>query len=175
MRALALKAGLLRPGEVHDLDVNEGVGLVLNTGVGVVPGEEGSEETKDTTGLLQSEVAGSSHATRVEEVRQGQAEEGDVEGEEEGEEGNGRAHGAEEEDKGEDEPAHEVEAESVVKCSTVTTVSLLDLEEGSLDAGPRDPETTVRRESSSRESVARSHFPHASEKLNLIVVRITVQ
>lgn len=120
---------------MEDADGHEGVALVADTSIGVVPGEECSQETKDTAGLLQAKVSGSGHSTRVCEMGAGEEEEADVEGEEEEEEHDGRLHGAKEEDEGEDEPAHEVEAKSIVPSGTVElSVNLI----GGNNVEPRD-------------------------------------
>lgn len=147
------------------MNLEEGVGGLGDTGVGVVPGEEGSEETKDTTGLDESvgSVGGSSWADEMAETEH---EEGEIESEEEGEEGDGGFHGAEKEEEGKDEPAHKIEAEDVLEFRS--GVGLGDAKPWSVDHAPRDPETTVGREGGGGEGVAASHFPHTSKKLNLI-------
>jgi len=152
------------------MDLEEGVGLLGDTGVGVVPGEEGSEETKDTTSLDEAGVGDTGGHVWADEMPESEEEEGEIEGEEEREEGDGGLHGAEEEDKGEDEPAHEVEAKDILEFSW--RVGVWDTEGGGVDDGPRDPEATVGGESGGSKGVAASHFPHTSEKLDQSTVAI---
>lgn len=84
-------------------DYEEGVAGVRNTGKGVIPGDEGSKESEDTTSLDESVVNLSN--TVQDEVSDSQHEEGHVEEKEEQEEGHGRTECAEEEEGGEDEPS----------------------------------------------------------------------
>lgn len=91
-------AALVRPGEVGDGNDEERVAGVGNTGKGVVPGGESSEDTESTTSSEEGDVS-------VVEVRETQAEEGKVECEEEEEESDSRAQSADEKEEGEDEPA----------------------------------------------------------------------
>lgn len=80
----------------------EAVARVRDTGECVVPGEEGSEESKVATSLDAGRVG---RATRRMKVADAEQEERHVEGEEEQEERNGRLERADEEDCGEDEPS----------------------------------------------------------------------
>lgn len=156
----ALLTGLLGPWEVSDWNDEKGVALVCNTREGIVPGDEGSEKSKHTTGLDQCDVNLSGIVQ--DKVSNSQEEEGHVESEEQQEEGDGRAECAEEEESGEDEPSSEEESNSMVK---IVVRVLLGVSSGDgeatwgVDDGVRDPETSVRRESSSTESVSDGHFP----------------
>lgn len=88
-----------------DWDDEEAVAVIGDTSKGIVPSQEGSQETKDTTSLdkfllwgeLGWRVGGS-------EVTGTQAQKGQIQGEEEHEEGNGGLESAEKQDGGEDEP-----------------------------------------------------------------------
>lgn len=86
------------------------VGAVGNTGEGVVPCEERSHETKST-------ASNDATALRVRaimlKVSNTEEQEGQVEGEEEREECDCRPKRAEQEEKGENEPSHQVQAERV--------------------------------------------------------------
>lgn len=95
-------------------------------------------------------------------MAQAEQQEGHGEGEEQREEGDGGAERAEKQDEGEDEPAHEIETHGVEEVRLVAALSkaLLDAKAArGEDDGEGDPETTVRGESSSTESVTDSHFP----------------
>jgi hypothetical protein len=155
---------------VNDVDLEERVGRLGDTSVGVVPGEEGSEETKDTTSLDETNVRVCA-LVWADEMAETEHEEGQVEGEEEKEEGDGGLHGAEEKQEGEDEPAHEVESENVLQLRG--SVGFRNAKGTSVDDGPRDPETTVGGESSGGKGVAASHFPHTSKKLNQSTVTVS--
>ena len=76
---------------------------VLDTGQGVVPGSEGSQETKEATGLDDGRV-GLARAVAL-DVADTEQEESEIEEEEQEEESHGRSQGAEQQDGGEDEPA----------------------------------------------------------------------
>ena len=126
-------------------DDEEGVAGVGNTGESVVPSDEGSKESEDTTSLDESDVSSSS--TIQDEVSDGQHEEGHVEEEEEQEEGNGRAECADEEKGGEDEPSSQEESDSVVEISMRVLLGVCggNLESSwSVDDGVREPEASVR-------------------------------
>ena len=141
-------------------DYEEGVAGVRNTGKGVVPSDEGSKESEDTTSLDESVVNLSN--TVQDEVSDCQHEEGHVEEEEEQEEGDGRAECAEEEKGREDEPSSQEESDSVVEISVGVVLGVCggNLESSwGVDDSVREPETTVRRKCSSTESVANGHFP----------------
>ena len=92
------------PGEVCDGDDEEAVAVIGDTGEGVVPGQESSEDSKDTTSLDASRVGLSGGCVDV-EVSGSQKQEGQVQGEEEEEESDGGFQRADEEDGREDEPA----------------------------------------------------------------------
>lgn len=100
------------PGEVGDGDDEEAVGAVQDTGQSVVPSSEGSQQTEETTSLLDLGVGGAVHALEVGDTQQ---QEGQVQEEEEQEEGHGRAQGAEDHEGGEDEPA--LGAVSILGCA----------------------------------------------------------
>lgn len=80
----------------------EAVAGIGNTGQGIVPGQESSENGKDASCL---DDAGSGGAVSADKVADTEQEEGQVQGEEEREEGHGGAEGADQQDGGEDEPA----------------------------------------------------------------------
>lgn len=159
----ALFAGLLRPWEVSNWDDEEGVAGVGDTSKSVVPSGEGSQETKDTTSL--DETGMSVLGVVEDEVADREEEEGHVEEEEEQEEGDGRAQGADQQDGGEDKPSGQEETDSVLKVSCLVCCSNLEAT-WSVDDGVREPETTVRGQSSSTKGVTDGHLPHTSEKLD---------
>lgn len=106
MLGLGLGAGsstLLRPREVRDGDDEEAVRCIGDTGQGVVPGQERGQDTKGTSSAGQADM-GFAAGRRV-EVGDAEEEEGQVQGEEQQEEGDGGFQRAEQEDRGEDEPA----------------------------------------------------------------------
>ena len=53
---------------------------------------------------------------------------------------------------------HQIETKDIVELSTLVSAGNFEAA-GSEDDGSADPETTVRRKSSSTESVSDSHFP----------------
>lgn len=85
---------------MSDWDDEEGVAAVGDTGKGVVPSGEGSEDTKGTTGS----DAGGVLAVKVSDTEH---QEGQVQSEEEEEKSDGGAESADEEEEGEDEPSLE--------------------------------------------------------------------
>ena len=91
------------PGEVSDGDDEEAVASIGDTSEGIVPSGESSEETEETTGLLDVGV-GVAVGTAL-QVGDTEQEEGEVQGEEQHEEGDGGLESAEQQDGGEDEPA----------------------------------------------------------------------
>lgn len=86
---------------MSDRDDEEAVAAVGNTGQSVVPGEESSEESKETTGFLNLQVLATIGGHKVAD---GQEEESHVEGEEQKEEGDRRSQSAKQQDESEDEP-----------------------------------------------------------------------
>lgn len=149
-----------RPGEVSNRHDEEAVAVVSQTGQGVIPRGKGSHETEETTshedGLVG--LAGGLVALDVADTQQ---QESQVQEEEQQEEGNGRSQSAEEQDGREDEPAHQVQTERVVPHRLAFRgQSLHDFEPtGGEHDRERQPEPSVRRQSSSTESVTNSHFP----------------
>lgn len=91
------------PGEVSDGDDEEAVTGIGDTSKGIVPGGESSQETEETTGLLDVGV-GVAVGTAL-QVGNTEQEESQVQGEEQHEEGDGGLQSAEQHDGGEDEPA----------------------------------------------------------------------
>lgn len=91
------------PGEVSNGDDEEAVASIGNTSEGIVPGGESSQETEETTSLLNVSV-GVAISTAL-QVGNTEQEESQVQGEEQQEEGDGGLESAEEHDGGEDEPA----------------------------------------------------------------------
>lgn len=172
---LAQVLGVIGPGKVNDGNLEKGVaaclvsfecvaeteGLcnvraVLNTSQGVVPGEEGSEETKETTGLLEGQ--GSCGIAHVGSHLLGSEEqESQIKREEQQEKGHGRTEGAKNQNSGENEPAEQEEAQNV--CLLSLGVIVQDMETGSEDDGVGQPETAVRRQCGGTESIASGHFP----------------
>lgn len=73
-----LLASLIRPREVSNRDDKETVARVGDTSQGIVPSQEGSEDTETAAGLCAGRA--------WDEVAQGQEKEGEVEGEEQEEE-----------------------------------------------------------------------------------------
>lgn len=88
---------------MSDGDDEEAVASIGDTGEGIVPGGESSQETEETTGLLDVGV-GVAVGTAL-QVCDTEQEEGQIQGEEQQEEGDGGLEGAEQHDGGEDEPA----------------------------------------------------------------------
>ena len=83
-------------------DDEKAVAAVGNTGQGVVPGQEGGEQSKEAAGL---DDAGFGLAVVLDHVSDGQQQERNVQGEEEQEERHRGAERAEQEVGGEIEPA----------------------------------------------------------------------
>ena len=88
---------------MSDGDDEEAVASIGDTSEGIVPGSESSQETEQTTGLLDVGV-GVAVRTAL-QVGNTKQEEGQVQGEEEHEEGDGGLEGAEQHDGGENKPA----------------------------------------------------------------------
>ena len=131
---------------------------VLKSGKGVVPSKESSEETKQTASLLKSHAGG--FITEIEgELLTSQEEESKVQGEKQEEKSDCGLQGAQDHNKGEDEPTTQEETENTISFTPVRTVSSKEVEVRGKNDGVGDPETTVRRESSSTEGVASRHFP----------------
>lgn len=124
-----------------------------------VPSDKRRQDTKSTTSPQQTGVGCASAA--VVQVSESEHQECHVEGEEEQEEGHGGSQGADEHEEGEDEPAHEVDAERVEEGRGRFGFECLhDLEStGGQNDGGTDPEATVRRKSSCTEGVTGSDFP----------------
>lgn len=159
-------------------DDEEAVAAVGNTGQGVVPSGECSQETEETTCL---DDGGVGLASRVPlQVTNTKQQEGQVQEQEEAEEGDSGSQSAEQQDGGENEPAlrrivsaalilpaidqayQQVQSHRVVKHGGATGGfnRRLDLEPtGGQDNGERDPETSVGGQSSGTEGVSDSHFP----------------
>ncbi len=118
--------------------------VIRNTGQGVVPSQEGGEESKVSTSLGEMLAGGRFICI---EISKAQEKECQVQGEEQQEEGNGRSQCAEQEDSRENEPACEEEAECVRKvvcAGTSSRVSGGNVESTwSEDNGERYPETTI--------------------------------
>lgn len=174
---------------MSDGDDEEAVASIGDTCEGIVPGSESSQETEETTGLLDVGVGVAVRTTL--QVGNTEQEEGQVQGEEQQEEGDGGLEGAEQHDGGEDEPAllrhcqrgdllridylvekrnrghkkthHQEKTHGVIELGRIIAglaESLTNLEPtGGQDDSEREPETTVGGESSSTESVTDSHFP----------------
>lgn len=85
-----------------DRDDEEAVAGIGDTGKSVVPSGEGGEETEEATSLQDLGVGG---AVLGEQVGDTQKQEGQVQEEEQEEESDCRLQGADDQDKGEDEPA----------------------------------------------------------------------
>ena len=84
-----------------------------------------------------------------------------IQREEEGEEGHGGAEGADQQDEGEDEPAHQIEAEFVhERVGVRRRQRVFDLKPaGGQDYAKGDPEAAVGGEGRGAEGVAYGHFP----------------
>ena len=102
------------------------------------------------------------------ELAASQHKEGDIQSKEKQEEHDGGAQRAEKQDGGEDEPAGKEDADSrsahlgvdSLGCfGSIGSVLAKDVPGRSKKNGIGDPEATERRESSSTEGVANSHFP----------------
>ena len=165
----------------HD---EEAVAAVGNTGQGVVPSGECSQETEETTCLDDGGVGLASGVPL--QVTNTKQQEGQVQEQEEAEEGDSGSQSAEQQDGGKDEPAlrrivsamlilpaidqayQQVQSHRVVKHGGATGGfnRRLDLEPtGGQDDSESEPETTVGGESSSTESVTDSHFPKKKRKI----------
>jgi hypothetical protein len=163
--ALGLDLGLARlrrPWEVQDGNDEEGVAMNLsanllpqwkegqssipiisNTGKGVVPGHESSEETKVATGLDDARLGGASGGLEVTDREQ---KEGHIQEEKQQEESQGRAQGAQHHHGSEDEPASEEVAKGVVEVIGTRCcgrVGINNVEERSQDNSEGNPETTI--------------------------------
>lgn len=150
-----------RPGEVSNRHDEEAVAVVGQTSQSVIPSGKGSQETEETT-RHDDGLVGSTGGGVALDVTDTEQEEGQVQEEEKQEEGHGGTEGAEEQDGGEDEPAHQVETERVVVhgFSTFLGQGLHDFKAtGSQDDRERQPETSVGGQCSSTERVTNSHFP----------------
>lgn len=88
---------------MSDGDDEEAVAGVGETGQRVVPGQEGGEQRKESTGL--HDASGGGTGGVPDQVGDTQQQEGEVQREEQGEEGDGRLERAEQQQEGEDEPA----------------------------------------------------------------------
>lgn len=144
----------------HD---EEAVAVVGQTSQGVIPSGERSQETEETTGHDHGLVGLTSGGVTL-DVPDTKQQEGQVEEEEQQEEGHGGTESAEQQDGGEDEPAHQVQTERVVVHRGLATSFLFQRRHdfkatGGQDNRERQPETSVRRQGSSTESVTNSHFP----------------
>ena len=161
-----------------DGDDEEAVGVVGDTGEGVVPGGEGGEQAEEAAGLDDGRV-GLALGVAV-DVADTEQQEGQVEEEEEQEEGHGGAQGAEEQDRGEDEPAldklvsgkrevsggggayEEEQAEGVIEHGGAAGFfdGRGNLEStGGQDDGKGQPEAAVRGQGGGTKGVADGHFP----------------
>lgn len=173
-----------RPGEVSNGDNEEAVASVGDTGEGIVPGGEGSQETEQTTSLLDIGIGGT--ISTLLQVSDTEQEEGQVQEEEQQEEGDGRFEGANQHDGGKDEPTlwevsdrdrgssrlrvdaiwkgltyHQEQTEGIVEFGGVCGQQFVfDLKStGGQNNGEGEPEATVRGQSSCTKSVTDSHFP----------------
>lgn len=105
-RLLALAASmspLLRPREMNNRRQHEGITLIRNTGIGIIPSEERSQNGKEPPGLEELFVGHPPCWTAM-QIADPQEEDGYVDDDEEGEEGDGGFHGHEEHQRGEDKP-----------------------------------------------------------------------
>lgn len=122
---VAVGSALVRPGEVDDGNLEERIAeecqylifilievedvpAVLKTGKGIVPSHKSSQESKESSRLLQSDLSGVV-AQIMSVVLASEQKEADVEEEEEREECNSGSESADEEESCEDEPAGEEE------------------------------------------------------------------
>lgn len=154
-------SALVRPGEVDDGNLEEGVAknmlvtvlntsdeinfvpAVLETGKGVVPSHKRSQESKESCCLLKSDLSTVvTHIVSV--VLRSEQQEADVEEEEEQEEGNGGTESADEEQSRKDEPASQEETHNRASVTLVGSISTEDVPGGSLQETVGDPETSVR-------------------------------
>jgi hypothetical protein len=140
---VAVGSTLVRPGEVDDRNLEEGVAAVLETGKGVVPSHKRSQESKESCCLLKSDLS-SVVAHIVSVVLCGEQQEADVEEEEQQEKGNGGTESANEEQSGKDEPAGQEETHNRASVTLVGSISTEDVPRRSLQETVRDPETSVR-------------------------------
>ncbi len=132
---LAQLLGVFGPGEVNYGNLEEGVATclvslacvaetkelcnlraVLNTSQGVVPGEEGSEEAKQSTGLLEGE-GGRGVAHVGSHLLGSEEQESQIKREKQQEKGHGRTQGAKNQKGGENEPAEQEETQNVCRLS----------------------------------------------------------
>ena len=156
--------GLNGPGEVKDGQFEEAVGAIQNAGQSAPPGQEGSNASNNTGSLVDVVVI---FTLGELEIRVGHKNEGDINTQEKGKEGNSGSQGADQHDGSEDEPADNVQANSVVKLSSINTISSEDTEEvvGEHN-GITEPETSIRSQGGGTEGVTNSHFPHTSKQLD---------
>lgn len=130
---------------------------VSDTSEGVVPGQEGGQETEAAARVLQRR-RGAGVAVGLGELRAREHEEGQVQGEEQEEEHDGGPQRAEQQDEREDEPARQEEAEHRGLVARVR-VRIQRVEAGREEDGVREPETAVRRQRRRTERVTYGHFP----------------
>ena len=174
----ALLTALLAPGEVGNRDDEEAakilatipnnaidhfflpVGVIGDTGEGIVPCEESSKQTEETSSL---DAAGHGLSRASLHVTNSKHQESKIEGKEQQEECHSRAQGTDQQDEGENEPADQVKPERVEEWRFIAgaeSKSLLDLESARCENdSERKPEATIRGQSCSTESVSDGHFP----------------
>lgn len=120
--------------------------IVLKTCQSAIPRQKRGKHTKSTTANLQ--VARRGQRTVVGGVvLAGEEEEGQIQGEEEGEEDHGRAQGAEEQQRREDEPARQEEADGRVVVRVVGGIGAIrgdDAPVGGQEDAVCDPKAAVR-------------------------------
>jgi hypothetical protein len=133
----------IRPGEVDNGNLEEGVAAVLETGKGVVPSHKRSQEPKEACSLLKSDL--SSVVTQiVGVVLSREQQKADVEEEEEQEECNSGTESADEEQSRKDKPTGQEETHDRASVTLIRSISTEDVPSGSLQETVGDPKTSVR-------------------------------
>lgn len=158
---MAVCPALVRPGEVDDGNLEEGVArwgvsegyflmamkggnvpAVLETGEGIVPRHESSQEAEESGSFLESKLSGMvTHIVGV--VLGSEQQETDVEEEEEEEECKGGSQCADEKKGCEDEPASQEETHNRASITLVGSISTENVPGGCLEKTVSDPETSV--------------------------------
>jgi len=140
---------------------------VNQLGTSQVEGNERSDHTKPTTSLANVSTV---VTLGKNELGSRKNKEGDCQEAEQGNVDNSGAKCCEEEDEGNDSPGKKVDAETVVQVGNGrrggADVSFNDTESRNEDDTEGHPESTIRGESRSTESVVVHEFPHSSTELS---------
>lgn len=127
-------------------------------GEGVVPGNNGGDDTEIATGLADG---------RVDESAEGEEQECHRQEEEECHQTAGGTESGKEQDKREDGPADEIDAQSIIKGCLIgaSLVRSQDAERRNEDDAKGQPEATIWGEGGGTEGVPCPELPHTSQEL----------